>query len=94
MRRSRYQRSVGMRYNPDSFDALFPIIGVNPSRISALPTTQKPVMAVTIDAIPVAITNTTKSGLTQSASAVPARRTPPAMSQTVLSMYHRFVGTM
>jgi hypothetical protein len=43
---------------------------------------------------PVAMTSSTQSGSTSTASVVLTNRTKPAMSQTVRSIYQRSVGTM
>ncbi len=59
-----------------------------------IPDDAKPVRATVMEASPVAMTNNTHSGWTKAASAVLTRRTKPAISQTVRSMYHRWVGTM
>jgi hypothetical protein len=55
---------------------------------------QKPVSDTPMDAAAVATTNSTQRGLTSAAIVVAQRRTTPAMSQTVRSMYHRWVATM
>jgi len=83
-----------MKYRFPRVGPLLPSIGVKPSRWSMLPTMQNPVSATVIEATPVAITPRIQSGWTRAASAVHARRTKPAISQTVRSMYHRWVGTM
>lgn len=93
MRRSRYQRSVCIMYHFDP--GLFvPSIGEKPKRLRTLPTTQNPVSATVTEAAPVAMISSAHSGWTNAASDVAAMRTIPAISQTVRSMYHRFVGTM
>ena len=82
-----------MKYKFPGVGAFRPSIGVNPNSRSTLPTTQKPVSATVMDESPVTMIPRTHSGW-YSASAVNARRTRPATSQTVRSMYHRWVGTM
>jgi hypothetical protein len=47
-----------------------------------------------MEVAPVAATASTQRGFTSAAAAVATRRTPPAMSQTVRSIYQRCVGTM
>src|SRR5271165_488657 len=94
MRRSRYQRSVCMKYRFQRVDVFEPSIGVKPSNRSTLPTGQKPVKATLMETNPVAMTPKIHSRSTNNAIAVLANRTTPAINQTVRSIYQRWVGTI
>jgi hypothetical protein len=87
-------RAAWNQYHWPGTESSVPSAFESPSRWRTLPMTQKPVTDTAIDATPVAMMKSVKSGLISTAAVVLAIRTIPAMSHTARSTYQRSVGTM